>query len=106
MRIINPCRICLVQPMCNKMCPEREDLGRTFLKICQTLSLVLLFMSALLITIMFDDNKRVVRIVGIILLTTSFISVISQLVLRAIRKTNKRMFERRIGEHRVYAFER
>ena len=73
MRISNPCRICLVQPMCNKMCPEREDLGRTYLKICQTLSLVLLFMGALLITIMFDDNITVVKIVAIILFTTSFI---------------------------------
>ena len=106
MRISNPCRICLVQPMCNKMCPEREDLGRTYLKICQTLSLVLLFMGALLITIMFDDNKRVVKIVAIILFTTSFISIITQLILREIRKTNKRMFERRFGEHRVYGFER
>ena len=106
MRISNPCRICIVQPMCNKICPEREDLGRTFLKICQILSLVLVFISALLITIMFDDNREVVKIVGIILFTTSCISIITQLILKGIRKTNKRMFERRFRDHRVYGFER
>jgi hypothetical protein len=106
MRISNPCKICIVQPMCNKMCPEREDLGRTYLKICQSLSLVLIFMGALLITIMFDDNREVVKKVAVILFTTSLISIITQLILRGIRKSNKRMFERRFGELRVYGFER
>ena len=106
MRLLSPCKNCIVQPMCNKICPDREDLKKTYLKIIHTLSIFLMFITSLLIVIIFDGNKPAIGIIGLIQFFGSGISIILQYVLKEIRKTNKQMSERRFGEHRVYGFDR
>jgi hypothetical protein len=87
------------------MCPEREDLGRTYSKVCQILTIFLVFMSSLLMIIILDDNRTVVKIVATIQFSTAIISIIAQIILGRIRKTDKRL-KGGVKRYRVYGFER
>jgi len=107
MKITNPCRICIVKPMCNRICPDREDLGKTYLKVCQILSLGITFICIIsILTAFIDLNTMISKIVNIALFFTAVVSIACQLILRNIRKTNEMMFKRRFKKKRVYGFDR
>jgi len=105
MIIRDPCKGCIVQPMCRDICPDRDQLGMTYKKVINVLAITSIFFNIFLVSvIVLNYSRGVIVIMGVILFILSVGSIIFIFKLIKVKKTNERKFERRFS--RVYGFER
>ena len=95
MRLLNPCKKCIVQPMCSEICEQRHEMTYSYGKILKVLPYPNIVFIGICITLLFDDHRWFLRLNSICLLTVSMIQLIFYIMERRIKIANIVKFQGR-----------